>query len=164
MSHEIRTPINSILGLNELILRDQSTSDEIVKDATGIQGAGKMLLALINDILDFSKIEAGSMDIVPVDYRVGDLFSEVVNMIWQRASEKGLELRVSIDPDVPTVLYGDEVRIKQVIVNLLNNAVKYTKEGFIDLHVESSALEEDKVLLSISVADTGMGIKKEALP
>ena len=164
MSHEIRTPINSILGLNELILRDQSTSDEIVKDAVGIQGAGKMLLALINDILDFSKIEAGSMDIVPVDYRVGDLFSEVVNMIWQRATEKGLELRVSIDPDVPSVLYGDEVRIKQVIVNLLNNAVKYTKEGLIDLHVESSALEEDKVLLSISVADTGMGIKKEALP
>ena len=164
MSHEIRTPINSILGLNELILRDPDTSDEIVKDASGIQGAGKMLLALINDILDFSKIEAGSMDIVPVDYKVGDLFSEVVNMIWQRASEKGLELRVSIDPDVPSVLYGDEVRIKQVIVNLLNNAVKYTREGFVDLHVESSALEEDKVLLNISVTDSGMGIRKEALP
>ena len=110
-------------------MRDQSASDEIVKDAAGIQGAGKMLLALINDILDFSKMEAGSMDIVPVDYRVGDMLSEIVNMLWLKAQDKGLEFEVSVDPEVPTVLYGDEVRIKQVIINLLNNAVKYTKEG-----------------------------------
>ena len=164
MSHEIRTPINSILGLNELILRDQDASDEIAKDATGIQGAGKMLLALINDILDFSKMEAGSMDIVPVDYRVGDMMSEIVNMIWLRAEEKGLSFKVSIDPKVPSVLYGDEVRIKQVIINLLNNAVKYTKEGSVELHIESDETDDDNVMLSISVSDTGMGIKKEALP
>ena len=164
MSHEIRTPINSILGLNELILRDEGASDEVVKDASGIQGAGKMLLSLINDILDFSKMEAGSMDIVPVDYKIGDMLSEIVNMIWLRATDKGLDFNVSIDPDVPSVLYGDEVRIKQVIVNLLNNAVKYTQEGSVELHVESTLADDDSVVLSISVSDTGMGIKKEALP
>lgn len=164
MSHEIRTPINSILGLNELILRDPDTSDEIVKDASGIQGSGKMLLALINDILDFSKIEAGSMDIVPVDYKVGDMMSEIVNMVWLRAHDKGLKFEVNIDPKVPTVLYGDEVRIKQVIVNLLNNAVKYTAEGSVELHIECEEADDDNVMLIITVSDTGMGIKKEALP
>lgn len=164
MSHEIRTPINSILGLNELILREPDASEEILKDAAGIQGAGKMLLALINDILDFSKIEAGSMDIVPVDYQVGDMMSEIVNMIWLRAQDKGLNLEVSIDPEVPSVLFGDEVRIKQILINLLNNAVKYTKEGSIGLHIESEAVTEEAAILRISVSDTGMGIKKESLP
>ncbi len=164
MSHEIRTPINSILGLNELILRDPSASDDIVRDATGIQGAGKMLLALINDILDFSKMEAGSMDIVPVNYNVGNMLSEIVNMIWIRANDKGLKLNVSVDPKVPSVLYGDEVRIKQIIINILNNAVKYTAEGSVELHVESEQKDENTVDLIISVSDTGMGIKKESLP
>lgn len=164
MSHEIRTPINSILGLNELILRDQNATDEIVKDASGIQGSGKMLLALINDILDFSKMEAGSMAIVLVDYKVGDMLSEIVNMIWIRANDKGLAFNVTIDPMVPQVLYGDEVRIKQIIINLLNNAVKYTQEGSIELHLESTKKDDKNVMLSFSVTDTGMGIKKEALP
>ncbi|MBO4396252.1 MAG: DegV family EDD domain-containing protein [Eubacterium sp.] len=164
MSHEIRTPINSILGLNELILRNENTSDDIIRDAGGIQGAGKLLLALINDILDFSKIEAGSMDIVPVDYNVGDMLSEVVNMIWLKAHEKGLGFEVNIDPQVPTVLYGDEVRIKQLIINLLNNAVKYTKNGYVELRIENSTIDENTTELAISVADTGMGIKKEDIP
>ncbi len=164
MSHEIRTPINSILGLNELILRDQSASDDIVRDASGIQGAGKLLLALINDLLDFSKIEAGSMDIVPVDYNVGDMLSEIVNMIWLRAHDKGLGFDVTVDPEVPVMLYGDEVRIKQVIINLLNNAVKYTNEGIVELRVESRDKDENTAELCISVADTGMGIKKEDIP
>ncbi|MCR5268428.1 MAG: DegV family EDD domain-containing protein [Lachnospiraceae bacterium] len=164
MSHEIRTPINSILGLNELILRDTEASDEIVKEAQGIQGSGKMLLALINDILDFSKMEAGSMDLVPVDYKVGEMLSEIVNMVWIRAHDKGLQFNVSIDPKVPSVLFGDEVRIKQVLVNLLNNAVKYTAEGSVELHVESEGIDDGSVELNISVTDTGMGIKKESLP
>lgn len=164
MSHEIRTPINSILGLNELILRDEAASDEIVKDALGIQGSGKMLLSLINDLLDFSKVEAGSMDIVSVDYKVVDMISEVVNMIWIRAKEKGLIFNVTVDPTVPSVLYGDEVRIKQVIVNLLNNAVKYTNSGSIELHIESNEENDEETILSISVTDTGMGIKKESIP
>lgn len=164
MSHEIRTPINSILGLNELILRDPDASAEIVKDANGIQGSGKMLLAIINDILDFSKMEAGGMDIVPVDYRVADMLSELVNMVWHRANEKELKFNVIVDPDVPSVLYGDEVRIKQVVLNLLNNAIKYTASGTVELRVESEAKGDDHVELTVTVSDTGMGIKKEALP
>lgn len=164
MSHEIRTPINSILGLNELILRDVDASNDIVKDAMGIQGSGKMLLSLINDLLDFSKMEAGSMDIVAVDYNVGNMISEIVNMIWLRANEKGLKFNVTIDPTVPSVLYGDEVRIKQILVNLLNNAVKYTQSGSVELHIECSEEGEKDAILSISVIDTGMGIKKESLP
>lgn len=164
MSHEIRTPINSILGLNELILRDENTSDEVVRDATGIQGAGKMLLALINDILDFSKIEAGSMDIIPVDYKIGDMLSEIVNMMWLRAHDKGLTFNINVDPEVPAVLYGDEIRIKQIIINLLNNAVKYTKEGSVELRIESRDVDENTIELWITISDTGMGIKKEDIP
>ena len=164
MSHEIRTPINTVLGLNEIILRQEDASDEIRKDAKNIQGAGKLLLALINDILDVSKIEAGKMDIVPVNYSVSSLLSEIVNMIWLKAEEKGLKFQVDIDPDVPETLFGDEVRIKQILINLLNNSVKYTKEGFVSLHLECEYPEEEHVLLKITVTDSGMGIKAEALP
>ncbi len=164
MSHEIRTPINSILGLNEIILMQDDASEEIVKDARNIQGAGKMLLALINDILDISKIEAGKMDIIPVNYSVASLVSEIVNMVWLNAEQKGLQLEVDIDPSIPTELYGDEVRIKQILVNILNNAVKYTNEGQISLHMEREQIEGDQVLLVFSISDTGMGIKQEALP
>lgn len=164
MSHEIRTPINSILGLNEIILRQEDASDEIIKDAGNIQGAGRMLLALVNDILDVSKIEAGKMDIIPVNYEVESMLSEIVNMIWLRAEEKGLEFRVLIDPTIPKELFGDEVRIKQILVNLLNNAVKYTREGSVSLNIEKDDIKDDSVRLSFSIADTGMGIKQEALP
>ncbi|WP_081795361.1 DegV family protein [Butyrivibrio sp. MC2021] len=164
MSHEIRTPINSILGLNEIILRQDDASDEIRKDAANIQGAGRMLLALVNDILDLSKIEAGKMDIVPVNYSMSSMASEIVNMIWLRAEQKGLKFEVDIDPTIPSELYGDEVRIKQILINLLNNAVKYTSEGTITLHVEKELISEDKAHLIFSVTDTGMGIKQESLP
>ncbi len=164
MSHEIRTPINTVLGLNEIILRQEDASEEIRKDARNIQGAGKMLLALINDILDISKIEAGKMDIVPVNYNVGNLLSEVVNMIWLKAEEKGLQFNVDIDPNVPKDLFGDEVRIKQILINLLNNAVKYTQEGYVGLHMECEEADEKTVLLKIVVSDSGMGIKAESLP
>ncbi|MCR4923032.1 MAG: DegV family EDD domain-containing protein [Lachnospiraceae bacterium] len=164
MSHEIRTPLNSILGLNELTLMDGEATDEIVRNATGIQGSGKMLLSLINDILDFSKMEAGSMDIVPVDYRVDALITDMVNMTWIKAFEKGLEFNVSIDPDIPRVLHGDDVRIKQIIINILNNAVKYTKSGSIDFNLEGDQQDANTILLSITVSDTGIGIRKEYLP
>ncbi len=164
MSHEIRTPINSILGLNEIILRQEDASDEIRKDAANIQGAGKMLLALVNDILDVSKIEAGKMDIIPVNYSVSSMLSEIVNMIWMRAEQKGLEFKVEVDPTIPSELFGDEMRIKQILVNLLNNAVKYTKEGSITLHIEKEDAQDDNVRLLFSVTDTGMGIKQDSLP
>ena len=164
MSHEIRTPINSILGLNEIILRQEDASDEIVKDAANIQGAGKMLLALVNDILDLSKIEAGRMDIVPVNYSVATLVSDIVNMIWLRAEQKGLEFKVEIDPTIPSELFGDEMRIKQILVNLLNNAVKYTKDGTVTFHMEEEDIRDDSVHILFTVTDTGMGIKQDTLP
>jgi DegV family protein with EDD domain len=164
MSHEIRTPITTVLGFNELILRQQDASDEIRKDAMNIQGAGKLLLTLINDILDVSKIEAGKMEIMPADYSVASLLSEIVNIIWLKSEKKGLQFNVDVDPNVPATLYGDEVRIKQVLINLLNNAVKYTKEGSVSLHMECEYLESGDVLLTYTISDTGMGIKAESLP
>ena len=164
MSHEIRTPINSILGLNEIILRQPDASDEIRKDAANIQGAGRMLLSLINDILDFSKIEAGRMDIVPVNYNTRSFISEIINMIWLRAQQKGLEFTAEIDPSIPAELYGDEVRVKQILVNLLNNAVKYTKEGSVTLHIEKEEQHDGQVVLVFSVSDTGIDIKQDAIP
>ncbi len=164
MSHEIRTPINTILGLNEIIMRQDDISDEVAKDSRSIEGAGKMLLAIINDILDMSKLESGNMDIVPVSYCIGDMLSEIVNMVWSRAEAKGLRFKIDVDPSTPTELFGDEVRIKQVLINILTNAIKYTKEGLVKLYVESDPLGDNEVLMTFAVSDTGMGIKKEAIP
>ena len=164
MSHEIRTPINSILGLNEIILKQEDASEEIIRDSRNIEGAGKMLLSLINDILDMSKIEAGKMDIVPINYNLGDMVSEIANMIWLRAEQKGLELKLEIDPTIPAELFGDEVRVKQILVNILNNAVKYTQEGSVTLRIEKEDSKGDEILLLFSVIDTGMGIKQDVIP
>ena len=163
MSHEIRTPINAIIGLNEMILRED-VSDEVAADAINIQGASKMLLSLINDILDMSKIESGKMNIVPVVYDVGDMLSDIVNMIWIRAKDKGLEFHVDVDKTMPAQLYGDEVRIKQILINVLNNAVKYTSEGSVTLSIECKKVENGEVQIIYSVSDTGIGIKKESIP
>ncbi len=163
MSHEIRTPINTIIGLNEMILRGD-ISDEVAENARNIQGASKMLLTLINDILDLSKIKSGKMEIVNVSYETGELFSEIVNMIWIKAREKGLEFRLQVDPSMPSMLCGDEVRIKQVLINLLNNAVKYTKEGSVTLSVRCERVGVNRVRVWYSVEDTGQGVKKENIP
>ena len=135
MSHEIRTPINTIIGLNELTLREDIPKS-IAENARNIQGASKMLLTLINDILDLSKLKSGKMEIINSSYKTGELFSEIVNMIWIKATEKGLEFRLRVDSSIPSMLCGDEVRIKQILVNLLNNAVKYTSEGTITLSAQ----------------------------
>ena len=164
ISHEIRTPINTILGLNEVILRQEGLSEEIKNDAGNIQGAGKMLLAIINDILDFSKMEAGRMDIVPMDYRVSDMLSDIANMIDLRAKEKGLSFEVDLDPETPSVLWGDEIRIKQIIINLLNNAVKYTSTGTVRLEIQSENAGDNRIELIICVSDTGIGIRQEVIP
>lgn len=162
MSHEIRTPINTIIGLNEMTLRE-NISDEIAENAINIQNASKMLLTTINDILDLSKLESGKMEIVPVQYEVSAMFSDLVNLIWLRANEKELEFKVDIDQDIPSMLYGDEVRIKQVITNMLTNAVKYTASGSVTLTAKGERLSAESMMLRISVADTGMGIRKESL-
>lgn len=163
MSHEIRTPINTIIGLNEMILREE-VSDEVASDAKSIQGASKMLLTLINDILDMSKIESGKMEIIPVSYDVGAMLSDVVNMIWIRAQEKGLEFHIDVDQTIPSQLIGDEVRIKQVLINVLNNAVKYTSEGLVTLSIQCKKQEDGLAYVTYSVTDTGIGIRKESIP
>ena len=163
MSHEIRTPINTIIGLNEFILRGD-IPPEVAENARNIQGASKLLLTLINDILDLSKIKSGKMDIVNVSYETGALFSEIVNMIWIKAKEKGLEFRLHIDSSIPSMLCGDEVRIKQILINLLNNAVKYTKEGSVTLAVRCERLTLNRVRVWYTVEDTGQGVKKENIP
>ena len=163
MSHEIRTPINTIIGLNEILLRED-ISEEVAENARNIQGASKLLLTLINDILDISKIKSGKMEIVNVSYETGALFSEIVNMIWIKAKEKGLEFKLHVDSSIPSMLCGDEVRIKQILINLLSNAVKYTSEGTVSLSVRCERKGLNRVRVWYSVEDTGMGVKKENIP
>ena len=163
MSHEIRTPINTIIGLNEMILRED-ISDDIAEDAINIRSAGKMLLNTINDILDMSKFQAGDMKLLVETYKTGDMMSDLVGMLWLRAKEKNLEFHVNVSPDIPSELRGDEVRIKQILMNILNNAIKYTKEGSVSLSVQCEKKEDGFVNMIYSVEDTGMGIKKEDIP
>ena len=163
MSHEIRTPINTIIGLNEMILRED-ISDEIAEDAVNIRAAGKMLLNTINDILDMSKFQSGDMKILLENYHTSNMLSDIVGMIWIRAQEKNLDFRINVAPDIPEELKGDEVRIKQVLINLLNNAIKYTKEGSVVLSVECEKSEDGMCKMIYSVEDTGMGVKKEDIP
>lgn len=162
MSHEIRTPINAVLGLNEMILRE-STEPNVLTYAGDIKSAGRTLLSLINDILDFSKIEANKMVIIPVEYALDSMINDLANMIRPRATERGLQLRISVDEHIPNVLYGDDVRIKQCILNLMTNAVKYTNEGYIDLLVTYVPVNERELKLKVQVKDTGTGIKQENL-
>ena len=159
MSHEIRTPINAILGMDEMILRE-SRDEQTLRYAEDIRKAGNTLLGLINDILDFSKIEAGKTEIIPVDYQLSSVLNDLSSMIEPRVSEKGLSFTVKVDPSIPEYLRGDEIRIKQIVMNLLTNAVKYTKQGTVTLSAEHERNGDD-VYLTIHVRDTGVGIKKE---
>ena len=162
MSHEIRTPINAILGMNEIILRESSNS-EIVSYAESIKTAGNTLLGIINDILDFSKIEAGKIEIIPVNYDLSSLINDLVNMIHIKADDKGLSLFLEFDKNLPKFLYGDEVRIKQVITNILTNSVKYTEKGSVTFSIGFKRIDEelDSVILIVTIKDTGIGIKPE---
>lgn len=164
MSHDIRTPMNAIIGLNEMVLRD-SNDDNIRMYSESIRTAGSTLLGIINDILDFSKIEAGKMEINNVDYSFVSLLNDLVNMVQKKAEEKGLEFNLDIDRDIPSTLNGDEIRIKQIIINILSNAVKYTKQGCITFFVHADKIEDkpDHIKLKVCVKDTGIGIKPEDL-
>ncbi len=162
MSHEIRTPINAVLGMDEMILRE-SEDEQILEYAQNIKTAGSTLLGLINDILDFSKIEAGKMDIVPVDYDLASVINDLVTMIKPRGESKGLELIFDIDSSIPGELHGDEIRIKQVITNILTNAVKYTEKGSVTLKIYFEEVSDNEINLKVAVKDTGIGIKEEDL-
>ena len=160
MSHEIRTPINAVLGMDEMIIRE-SDNEHILEYASNINNAGKSLLTLINDILDFSKIEAGKMEIMPEEYKTSFLISDLVSMTAVRAHTKGLEFKVNADPGLPSILYGDEERVKQCVINILTNAVKYTEKGSVTFDVNFDKISEKAILLHVSVTDTGIGIKRE---
>lgn len=162
MSHEIRTPINTMMGMNQMILRE-STEPEIIKYAQNIDTSSKMLLALVNDILDFSKIESGNLQIIEGDYQLSSTLNDTIQILKNKADNKELEVILNIDESLPSVLNGDEIRIKQILINLMTNAVKYTKEGTITFSVEGRWSEENSFELILSVADTGEGIKEENL-
>ena len=171
MSHEIRTPINAVIGMNEMILRESKEPDTL-KYAANAHAASEALLSLINDILDFSKIESGKMELVEETYQLDDLIKNLINMIKSRAEKKDLEFVVNVNENIPNELFGDSVRIRQVVVNFLTNAVKYTQVGTVTFNVEFDVytppnLVEDMptgdnmILLMFSVKDTGIGIREE---
>ena len=160
MSHEIRTPINAVLGMDEMILRE-SEDDKIIEYARTIEGAGKTLLSLINDILDFSKIEAGNMEIMETNYSLSAALNDVVNMIQVKAAQKNLKLIVDVNPQTPEKLYGDEMRLRQIMINVLNNAVKYTNIGSVTLKINFDQKNKDSILLMITITDTGVGIREK---
>ena len=160
MSHEIRTPINAVLGMNEMILRE-SKDKTILGYSANIKTAGANLLSLVNDILDFSKIEAGKMELLADNYEISSLIIDLLNMTRERARNKGLEYELKISPQLPKTLFGDSIRIKQCILNLLTNAIKYTKEGHITFSVDYTIKDETSIRLDVHVTDTGCGIKTE---
>ncbi len=159
MSHEIRTPINAILGFDTMILRE-SKNDDILHYAFDIHSAGENLLTIINDILDLSKVESGKMEIIPIKYELSSLLNDTLNMVRMKGEEKGLDVRLDIDHELPAWLFGDDVRIRQILVNLLNNAIKYTEKGSVTLKLRGDR-DGDDIVLHASVIDTGSGIKSE---
>ena len=163
MSHEIRTPINAVIGMNELIQRE--CDDETILDYSGtIKRGGQTLLSIVNDILDFSKVEAGKMEIAPSTYDLPLMIKDLLITSRSRVESKPLKVEAEIDPNLPKALYGDMVRVKQVITNILTNAVKYTKEGKVTLSMTFEPREGDALQLKVAVRDTGMGIKEEDIP
>ncbi|MBO6240123.1 MAG: response regulator [Butyrivibrio sp.] len=162
MSHEIRTPINAVLGMNEMIIRE-TNDPQIEEYAQNVKSAGNSLLGIVNDILDFSKIEAGKMDILPVPYHLGSMINDLLNMIATKAQDKGLKLEINVDETIPSSLFGDEIRIKQCVTNILTNAVKYTEEGSVTMNVSYRKEDENNIFLRFQVVDTGIGIKEEDL-
>ena len=176
MSHEIRTPINAVLGMNEMILRESikarrltaeqpeealESFEQIGTYAAEVDSAGRSLLTIINDILDFSKIEAGRMELVKGRYRLSKLLNDVSNMIAYKAREQGLEFTLETDENLPENLFGDAGRVREVITNILNNAVKYTEKGYVRMKVHARDLIGSTIRLVITVEDSGIGIRQE---
>jgi PAS domain S-box-containing protein len=162
MSHEIRTPLNVIIGLTDLVLEDDSLESHVTENLAKISNAGTTLLSIVNDILDFSKIESGKLELTPVEYYMASLLNDIVTLVTTRLGEKPIMFHLDIDDALPSKLYGDDLRVKQILTNLLTNSVKYTKQGDITLSVHCTC-ESDTVWMDIAVSDTGMGIREEDL-
>jgi signal transduction histidine kinase/CheY-like chemotaxis protein len=161
MSHEIRTPMNAIIGMSELILRQENASSIIRSYAADVKQAGKNLLVLINDILDFSKIESGKLELIKAEYDFGSLLNDVMTIIKMRLAEKPVRFFVYADSHLPGMMLGDEARIRQILLNMLGNSTKYTKKGFVCLCINSREIGPNKFEISCRIKDTGIGIKSE---
>jgi len=159
MSHELRTPLNVVIGLTDLTLEDDM-SDHMKENLVKISNAGNTLLSIVNDILDFSKIESGKLTLSPVEYYMSSILNDIVTLVLTRLGEKPIQFRLNIKDDLPNKLYGDDLRVKQILTNLLTNAIKYTREGNIELVVRCTR-EGDTVWMDAAVSDTGMGIPKD---
>ncbi len=159
ISHEIRTPINAVMGINQMIIQE-SSEPEIRQYANDVKDSSYLVLSIINDILDSTKIESGKMELVPVNYEMGSLLNDVYNMTAIRAKEKKLNLIFNISPDIPRGYFGDDKRIRQILLNLLSNGVKYTEKGTVTLNLSYEKIE-DNCILHFSIKDTGIGIKTE---
>lgn len=163
MAHDIRTPINTVLGMNEMILRE-NTNVEINEYSNNIKRASNILVELVNDILDISKIESGNMELLEDSYEVGELLNDVITVIKDKCKKKNLQFVVNVDKSIPSQLYGDENKIKQVLLNLLTNAVKYTQSGTVTFEIKvMNRNGSDNVELYVAVEDTGSGIQQENL-
>lgn len=160
MSHEIRTPMNAIVGMTDILLREEH-SKQTREYLNNIKNSGAALLTIINDILDFSKIESGKMEIIPEEYEPMSMFHDLSMIFLNRIGEKKVELLYDIDKNMPRKLFGDSQRLRQIVINLMNNAIKFTENGYVKLSVKVSALDEENVKLMFSVEDTGQGIKQE---
>ena len=160
MSHEIRTPMNAIIGMTELALREHGW-DEARGHILTVKQAGTNLLSIINDILDFSKIESGKMSIIAENYLLSSLINDVISIIRMRIVDTGLQFTVNVDSHIPNALCGDEIRIRQILINLLGNAVKYTDKGFVSLTLQGDITDEQTLTLTLEVTDSGRGIKQE---
>ncbi len=163
MSHEIRTPMNAIIGMCELVL-EESRGRKLYDYALDIKTAALNLLSIINDILDLSKVESGKMELVEDDYQIRQLVKDTANLVKIVAAKKGLRMDVNLDENLPCGYYGDEGRIRQILINILNNAIKFTKEGSVSLDVSGEYIDKEHVKLRFEIEDTGIGIKEEDLP
>lgn len=160
MSHEIRTPMNAIVGMTEILRRkkfDQETDEYLLN----IKNSGEALLAIINDILDFSKIESGKMELIEEDYNLRAMLRELDLVFKTRIDDKPIEMKYEIEEDIPYVLKGDSKRIRQILINLVNNAIKFTDRGSVTIKIEKKKIEDKEIVLEVSVIDTGQGIKEE---
>ncbi len=162
MSHEIRTPMNAVIGMAEMALREE-LPENARQYINEIKVSGKSLLTIINDILDFSKIESGKMDIQPVEYEPMSIINDITNIVMARLGDKEVEFILDVNPDIPHRLLGDNDRIKQVLLNITNNAIKFTNQGQVILHFGFEQRSEDEILLKLAVEDTGIGIKEQDL-